>query len=72
MTDKLIDFRFSKNKSIVDFAKMIGISHSSYYKIETGLRNPSYNFLVKFKKCFPDANIDNIFFANQLDELSNY
>lgn len=62
MTDNLIKFRYEQNKSIVEFAKILGISHSSYYKIETGERNPSYNFLRKFKNVYPDAIIDNIFF----------
>lgn len=65
-TDNLITFREHKRKSIVEFAKKIGVSHSLYYKIETGERNPSYNFLLKFKSSFPDANIDEIFFKKQL------
>lgn len=64
MTDNLIKYRIATGKSIVEFAKSLGISHSSYYKIETGTRNPSYNFLRKFKSAYPDANIDNIFFNN--------
>lgn len=72
MTDKLIEFRHDKNKSIVAFAKELGVGHSNYYKIESGERNPSYNFLVKFKKTFPNASIDEIFFDNILDNSSNY
>ncbi len=72
MTDKLIEFRHNKNKSIVTFAKELGICYDTYYKIESCQRNPSYNFLVKFKKTFPDANIDEIFFGDSLDNLSNY
>ena len=64
MTDNLIKFRCEQNKSIVEFAKSLGISHSSYYKIESGVRNPSYKFLCKFKSAYPNANIDNIFFTN--------
>lgn len=70
MTDNLIKFRYDQNKSIVEFAKILGISHSLYYKIETGERNPSYNFLCKFKKVYPNADIDSIFFTNKLDEMS--
>ena len=70
MTDNLIKFRYEQNKSIVEFAKILGISHSLYYKIEIGERNPSYNFLCKFKDAYPNANIDNIFFNNKLDKLS--
>lgn len=70
MTDNLIKFRYEQNKSIVEFAKTLGISHSLYYKIENGERNPSYNFLCKFKNIYPNANIDILFFTNELDKMS--
>lgn len=70
MTDNLIKFRYEQNKSIVEFAKTLGISYDAYYKIETGARNPSYKFLSKFKTTYPCADIDNIFFKQQLDEMS--
>ena len=70
MTDNLIKFRYEQNKSIVEFASTLGISYDVYYKIEAGKRKPSYNFLCKFKNAYPNANIDNIFFTNLLDELS--
>ena len=70
MTDNLIKFRYEQNKSIVEFAKILGISHSLYYKIETGKRNPSYNFLCKFKNVYPNADIDSIFFTNLIDNSS--
>lgn len=70
MTDNLIKFREKQGKSIVEFAKSLGISHSLYYKIEVGERNPSYNFLCKFKSIYPDVNIDNIFFNFKLDIMS--
>lgn len=62
MTDNLIKFRIAKNKTIIDFSKTIGVSSSYYVKIEQNKRNPSYNFLAKFKKAFPEASIDKIFF----------
>lgn len=62
MTDELIKFRHSKNKSIVEFAQSLGIGYDSYYKVESCQRKPSYNFMVKFKKAYPEANIDEIFF----------
>ena len=34
-----------------------------YSKIELGLRNPSYNFMEKFKAKFVDANMDEILFS---------
>lgn len=57
----LIAFRKNKNLSSSGMAKVIGISESYYEKIEHGYRLPSYNFLVKFKKSFPDADTDKIF-----------
>lgn len=57
----LILFRKERKLSISDMAKIVGISDSYYEKIEYGDRSPSYNFLVKFKRAFPEANTDNIF-----------
>lgn len=45
-----------------EMAKYIGTTLSYYSKVELGVRNPSYNFLVKFKSKFNDINIDEIFF----------
>ena len=36
-----------------------------YSKIELGLRNPSYNFMEKFKANFGDACVDEIFFKKK-------
>lgn len=63
MTDNLIEFRYNQGKSVVEFAEILGISYDLYYKIEKNQRNPSYNFLLKFKHQFPEANIDKIFFT---------
>lgn len=72
MTDKLIEFRHNKNKSIVEFAKKLGLGYDTYYKIESCQRKPNYNFMLKLKKAYPDADIDNIFFDYILDDSSNY
>lgn len=56
-------FRKSQNFNQKQMAKEIGVSVSYYYKVESGYQNPSYDFLVKFKKRFKDANIDEIFFC---------
>ena len=53
-----------KNKlSISSMASAIGISASYYEKIENGVRTPSYNFLIKFKKAFPHENAEQIFLS---------
>lgn len=54
-------FRKSLGLTQKEFAKRIGISKVYYCKIEYGERNPSFNFITKFKKAFPEADI-NIFF----------
>lgn len=59
----LILFRKEKELSIYDMAKKIGISESYYEKIEYGNRSPSFNFLIKFRKAFPESNIDDIFLS---------
>lgn len=62
--NSLVDFRNKNNLTQKQMASMIGTTLSTYSKIELGLRNPSYNFLTKFKKTFNKANIDEIFFTN--------
>lgn len=62
----LVSFREKNGKSQKEMAEMLGISLSFYIKIEHGLRNPSYNFINKFKEVFPEANVDEIFFSTQL------
>lgn len=60
--DKLKEFRNSKKLSQKEMAIQIGVSPSYYYKVESGYQNPSYEFLAKFKRRFPDASIDVLFF----------
>jgi len=45
-------------------AKKLDVSESYYQKVESGERNPSYNFIRKFKDKFSDANVGEIFFEN--------
>lgn len=62
MKKELIDFRKTRNYSIDAMAKEIGVSTSFYEKIEYGERNPSYNFISLFKRVFPEADTNYIFF----------
>lgn len=57
----LIGFRETLNKTQDEMAELLDVSVSFYSKIELGERNPSYNFIRKFKEKF-DANVDEIFF----------
>ena len=63
--NNLIEFRVSLNKSTTEMAAIIGVSKSYYEKIEYEDRNPSYNFITKFKAAFPKADVDYIFFAEE-------
>ncbi|MFR3306625.1 MAG: helix-turn-helix transcriptional regulator [Faecalibacillus intestinalis] len=60
--DKLREFRESLHMSQKNMAKRIGVSPSYYYKVESGYQNPSYEFLAKFKRSFPNASVDDLFF----------
>jgi putative transcriptional regulator len=56
-------FRKEKKLSVPDMAVRIGISESYYEKIEYGDRSPSYNFLTKFKRAFPESDAEEIFLS---------
>ena len=59
----LKEFRNSKKLNQKEMAKEIDVSASYYCKIENNYQNPSFDFLVKLKKRFPDVNIDEMFFV---------
>ncbi len=44
------------------FAKKIGISRSQLWRARTGHSSVGSEFLVKFKKAFPQVNIEEYFF----------
>lgn len=69
MNDFLLQFRKEKNLTQEEFSNKLGITLTYYSKIELGLRNPSYNFLNKFKNAFPEASIDVIFFKQPIHEM---
>ena len=58
----LREFRISKEFTANEMAVKLGISKSLYEKIEYNDRKPSRNFLERFKKAFPDFDM-NIFFT---------
>jgi len=63
--DMLIElkaFREGLGMTQEEMAISIGVSKSYYIKVEEGYRNPSYNFLKKFKACY-NTEIDCIFFV---------
>ncbi|MBC8581209.1 helix-turn-helix domain-containing protein [Zhenhengia yiwuensis] len=62
--DWLKNFRYKQNLTISQMAIELGVSKSLYEKVEYGDRNPSANFIKKFKDRFPDEDI-NIFFNSK-------
>lgn len=66
--NSLVDFRNSKNLTQRQMSQKIGVTLSYYSKIELSLRNPSYDFIKKFKTAFKSADIERIFFSSQLHE----
>lgn len=60
-------FRKDKGYTASEMANILGISQSLYDKIEYDNRKPSREFMTKFKRCFPDFDM-NIFFDELLHE----
>ena len=59
--EKLKQFRNSENLSVDEISKEIGVNKHTYYKIESGVRKPTYEFMEKFKQRF-GVSIDEMFF----------
>lgn len=55
------DFRLNHGYSRKQMADLMNISLSQYDKIEFNQRHPSSNFLKKFKKAFPEFDMNNFF-----------
>lgn len=62
MLEKLKQFRQTSGLSKVDMAHLLKVSLSYYEKIESGERNPSYNFISRFFRKFPESDINALFF----------
>lgn len=63
--NSLVDFRVKNKLTQKQMSEKLAITLTFYSKIETGIRNPSFNFMRKFKKVFPEADINQIFFETQ-------
>lgn len=66
--EHLKKFRLSLGISGLDMAAKIGVSFSLYEKIERGERNASNTFLKKFKRTFPDYDL-NLFFTQEAHKM---
>ena len=53
--------------TVQEMAERLGVSLSLYCAIEYNQRKPSRNFMERFKKAFPEYNM-NIFFDELLHE----
>ncbi len=55
-------FRIQHNLTQSDIAERVGCSRDAYREIESGKRNPSYDFMEKFKVAFdiPAENMWNL------------
>ena len=61
--NSLVDFRVKKRFTQKQMSEKLDVTLSFYSKVETGIRNPSFNFIKKFKEVFPDSSVDEIFFG---------
>lgn len=65
---QLVNFRVGAGLTQKEMSSKIGTTLTFYSKVELGLRNPSYNFICKFKKAFPSVDVDDIFFGSKSHE----
>ncbi|MBV4429474.1 helix-turn-helix transcriptional regulator [Clostridium tyrobutyricum] len=70
MRKNLRKCRLNKKLSVEDISKVLNISKSYYYKIESGLRNPTM-VLAKQIANLLEEDIESLFFNNNLDKMSN-
>lgn len=57
-------------KKVSDFAELLSISASHYYKIESGIRNPNFELAAKIAQTL-DSDVNTLFFDHRLDKTSN-
>ena len=66
---ELIDIRIKNNMTQQDMADFLEVSFSYYTKIEKGLKTPSYNFLIKLKKKFPELDMNIFLIINNTNSV---
>lgn len=67
--DNLSRFRLLSGLTLKEMADKVGVSKSYYEKIEAGIRNPSFNFIEKFKSKFKDVDADSLFFTQNIHAM---
>jgi len=60
---RLREFRMEKGLSQEKMAIKLGVSLSMYAKVEQGAAKAGRAFMERIKGCYPEANIDKIFFT---------
>lgn len=70
MRENLKNARIKKGITVSKIAKLTNISASFYYKIESGLRNPTMNLAKRISDIL-GKGIEYLFFNDNLDEMSN-
>lgn len=63
----LKSFRAAQGLTRKQMAERLGVSMSMYDKVEYSDREPSRNFLNRFKEAFPNFDM-NLFFGTELHE----
>lgn len=69
MRENLKKARVNKGLAVAEIAMLANISPSFYYKIESGLRNPTMNLAKKISDIL-EKDINHLFFSNNLDKMS--
>lgn len=70
MRKNLKNTRMKKQFTVAQIAKLANISSSFYYKIESGLRNPTMSLAKRISDIL-EKDINHLFFNDNLDEMSN-
>ena len=68
--NNLRELRKENGYSQEQMAAELGVSLSMYQKVEQGNAKAGRNFMEKIKQRFPEASIDNIFFASNSNFLA--
>lgn len=68
--ERLREFRKERGLSQKKMAKILEITLSMYEKVEGGRAGASAGFMRRFKKAFPDASIDYIFFGSNSNKIA--
>lgn len=68
--NNLREFRKQKGMSQEKMAAELGVSLSMYSKVEQGNAKAGRAFMEKIKQRFPEASIDNIFFASNSKNIA--